>query len=685
MKRVLIVDDNAPNLYLLRSLLQGHGFAVEEARDGSEALERARGEPPDLIISDLLMPVMDGYTLLKRWKADPLLKPIRFMVYTATYTDPRDERLALDLGADAFLIKPSEPEPLLDRIREVLAREGQGIPAAAPKAGEGPVGEIHADVLYGKLEKRARQLEEANRDLRREVAERKRAEEEARASQERFRELAESVQEVFWMTGPGGKGIAYVSPAYEKVWGRSCESLLRDPGSWRGSVHPGDRARALAVPSAPPAEEKRDESYRILRPDGAVRWVRVRSYPVRDAEGKMARVVGTAEDITDRRVLEEQIRQAQKLEAIGQLAAGIAHDFNNILAVITGNVDLALGQAGGNRALSGYLGEVDKAAERARSLVRQILSFSRQQPLERQIIALGPVVSETVDFLRAVIPRDIDFSLSAEVGVPPVLADPTQIHQVLSNLVINAMHALENKRGSIRVALEGVDLDAAAAARLSGIKPGRAARLSVSDTGKGMDERTRARIFDPFFTTKDPGVGTGLGLAVVLGIVQGHDGAIEVDSRPGEGAVFRVYLPAAVPAASGIPSAQGAPSPAEAGRILVLDDERAHLALAQRALETLGFRVEAFSDPAEAVDAFQERAARFDLVIVDLDMPGSNGLKVAGELFRARPDVPVLLYSGLLGPDLRERAALAGIREILHKPATPAEFQDALQRCLPAH
>jgi two-component system cell cycle sensor histidine kinase/response regulator CckA len=683
MNRILVVDDNAANLYLLRSLLEGNGFVSEEAANGSEALERAQRNPPDLVISDLLMPVMDGFTLLKRWKADPRLRSIHFMVYTATYTDARDERFALDLGADAFLIKPSEPEALLERIREVLARKDKGTPPAIPKSDPGGarLGETHAEILYEKLEKRAAQLESTNLELRKEIAERERAEEDVRANQERFRELAESIQEVFWMTAANGDRFLYVNPAYEKIWGRTCESLLGDPDSWRASIHPDDQPRVRAIPDAAAAARgPYDETYRILRPDGILRWVRVRAYPVQEADGRMAHIVGTAEDITERRALEERIRQTQKLESIGQLAAGVAHDFNNILAVIGGNVELAMGKAGGNPAVSGYLNEVEKATERARNLVRQILSFSRQQPLERHVLALGPVVRETVDFLRAVVPRRIEFTLSVPGGDPPVLADATQIHQVVSNLVINSMHALEGRRGSIAISLEGLDLDAATAARLSGIKPGKFARLCVSDNGNGMDERTLARIFDPFFTTKAPGFGTGLGLAVALGIVQGHDGAIEVSSRPGEGTVFRIYFPAAATLAA-TPGAK-AGVPAAAGRhVLLLDDEMAQVALAKRMLESAGCRVDAFCDPAEAIRSFRSPSAGFDLVIVDSEMPGINGLEVAEEMHRLQPGMPILLYSGHLGPDLRERAAVAGIREILHKPTTLEEYIEAIRRC----
>jgi two-component system cell cycle sensor histidine kinase/response regulator CckA len=678
MKRILLVDDNGTNLYMLRTLLQGHGYEVDEARDGAAALEIASRVRPDMVVSDLLMPVMDGFALLRRWKADERLKTVPFVVYTATYTDPRDERLALSLGADAFILKPAEPEPFMIRLELVLAKAERGeMPAASPLPGAGTdLLEAQTEILSRKLEKKALELQQANAEVRDEIVDRRRAEDALRESEQRFRELAETVQEVFWMSDPEKTKVLYVSPAYERLWGRSCASLYQSPESWLEAILPEDRERIRRAALTRQASGEYDETFRIRRTDGTVRWIRDRAYPVRNAEGKVVRLVGTAEDITERRQLEDQFRQSQKMEAIGQLAAGVAHDFNNIIAVILGFAELAQAQLSKGRAAGDSLEEITKASARAKSLVQQILTFSRQQPQERKIMPMGPTVRETVNFLRAVIPKDIEIGLEMDPNAPYVLADPTQVHQVLANLCTNAWHAMEGRGGRILVKLESVALDAADAERLAGMRPGPVARLTVTDTGKGIDAAILDRIFDPFFTTKEPGKGTGLGLSVVQGIVQGHDGAIDVSSQPGLGTTFQVYFPAAV-AAEPAPAPESLPGAGQ--RILYLDDEKPLVEMADFFLKRQGFSVTGFIHAADALKAFQDDPDGFDLVITDMNMPGPSGLQFAAELLKLRPGLPIFICSGHVTDDLKSRARDAGIREVLHKPGTMEEFGESVQ------
>ena len=549
MARILVVDDIEQNLYMLRVLLEAHGCSVEDARHGGEALEKARRSAPDLIISDLLMPVMDGYTLLGHWKADEQLKRIPFVVYTATYTDPQDEKHALELGADAFIIKPMAPVLFMARIREVLASRG-----TAPHAPAGEEKERlreYSEVLIRMLEKKMRQLEQTNRALEAHIAERQQ--------------------------------------------------------------------------------------------------------------------------------LEEQLRQSQKMEAIGQLAGGIAHDFNNILAAISGNTELALEDTASDHPAREFLEEIRNSSARAKRLVQQILAFSRRQPLDRRVISLEPIIEESTDLLRASLPASVGLDMEVDAGVPPVLADATQMHQVLVNLCTNAWHALEGQSGRIVVRLKSVALTADSVKPLVGLRPGNFVYLSVSDTGIGMDAATRARIFEPFFTTKEPGKGTGLGLSVVHGIVQGHDGAIVVRSQPGEGTVFEIYFPAA----TAIEETAAAPAPALRGQgqhILFLDDEATLVTLAQRLLERRGYRFTGFTRASEALRAFAEKPDEFQLVITDLSMPGASGLHFASDILKLRPDVPVVLCSGHVTEELREHARRAGIREVLYKPNTVDEFGETIHR-----
>ncbi|HZZ57584.1 MAG TPA: PAS domain S-box protein [Opitutaceae bacterium] len=277
---------------------------------------------------------------------------------------------------------------------------------------------------------------------------------------------------------------------------------------------------------------------------GATIQVGLSASPIRDLSGHVSGVMAIFEDLSEYRRLEGQIRQAQKLEALGTMAAGLAHDFNNILGAIRGYTEIARMILVENPPVHEHLGAVLKATERAAHLVKQMLTFSRQQPQELRPVRLAPVVTEALQLLRATVPASIEFEASLAADTPTVLADTTQIHQVLMNLGTNAWHAMKDRPGRLRVTLERCAVDAALAATQRRLRPGLYARITVSDTGCGMDEATQRRMFEPFFTTKGPGEGTGLGLAVVHGIMENHDGAITVYSQPGEGTVFHLYFPA---------------------------------------------------------------------------------------------------------------------------------------------
>jgi PAS domain S-box-containing protein len=402
------------------------------------------------------------------------------------------------------------------------------------------------------------------------------------------------------------------------------------------------------------------------------------------ADGTVDFVVGSTRDVTERRRLEEQLRQTQKMEAIGTLAGGIAHDFNNILAAINGHTELALVIPDGNPAIRAHLESVAQAARRATDLVRQILTFSRQQPLERRPLQLVPVVAETLKLLRATIPSSIEFETVLPSENLTVLADATQIHQVLMNLGTNAWHAMKEGSGRLTVTLERCVIDAAHAAVQSGIRPGVYARVCVADTGQGMSPATLQRIFDPFFTTKAPGEGTGLGLAVVRGIMDSHEGAITVTSAPGAGTAFYLYFPAQADAAPPV-GADAAPTPRGRGeRILLVDDEEMLARLGQQTLAELGYEAEIATDPTVALAAFRCDPHRLALVITDQTMPRMTGLALAGELLRIRPDLPIILttgYNQLLNP---ARIQAEGLRQVLLKPFTMDQLAAAVWAALAA-
>jgi PAS domain S-box-containing protein len=516
----------------------------------------------------------------------------------------------------------------------------------------------------------------------RDLTERRKSEQALRESEERFRQLAENINEVFWMTDPGKQQMLYISPAYEIIWGRTCDSLYRSPQNWLEAVHPEDRERMKAVIRRQ-AVAGYHEVYRIIRPDGSLRWVRDRAFPIKDANGHAYRVVGTAEDITERRQLEEQFRQAQKLEAIGTLAGGIAHDFNNILGAIIGYIELTKFGLQGNASASKYLDLVLQAANRAAALVKQILAFSRQQEHQRVSVQLRHVVSEPIKLLRATIPAMIEFDVSLSSDLPTVMADPTQVHQVVMNLCTNAAHAMAGRAGKLTVRLEKTLIDVRHPEVIDQLKPGLYVKLSVSDTGCGMEPSTLEHIFEPFFTTKKPGEGTGLGLSVVHGIMRSHEGAVTVRSQPGTGTTFDIYFPAdgATVAESPLPSRDEIPRGA-GQRILFIDDEMPLAMLGYSILESLGYQPTAIHDANEALALLKSDPRAFDLVITDLSMPGVMGTDLAVQVLSMRPDMPIILTTGYTASLTSENMHAMGIKELLMKPFNFRSLGSVVQRVL---
>ena len=416
--------------------------------------------------------------------------------------------------------------------------------------------------------------------------------------------------------------------------------------------------------------------------------VRVIGQAVRDAEGKITAIEGAFQDISERKKaeqerasLEGQLRESQKMEAIGTLAGGIAHDFNNILGSILGNVELARQDAAANWQALVSLDEIQKAGYRARELVQQILSFSRRQPTSRRSLVLGPVVEEAVSLLRAAFQGGVRIDYRCAADIPPVLADPNQVQQVLLNLGANAAHAMEGHSGGIDICVEGITLDAGLVRSELNLRPGRYARIVVSDTGHGMVEATRQRIFEPFFTTKPVGKGTGLGLAVAHGIMQAHDGTIIVQSTPGKGSRFELYFPRADEAVVALNAAGDAAAAGEGGgrHILYIDDDEAQVYMIKRMLERWGYRVSAYIEQREALSTLLAGNIRFDLVVTDFNMPGMSGLEIARAVRDAQPDLPVIVVSGYITDNLRVQAAAAGVRTLISKTHVVEELRDVLQ------
>ena len=501
-------------------------------------------------------------------------------------------------------------------------------------------------------------------------------------STERFRQMADNIKEVFWMSSADEDKMLYVSPAYEKIWGRTCESLYAQPRSWADAIHPDDRDRVVKTDRAPrQGGGEYTETYRVVRPDGQVRWVHDQAYPVRDASGRVYRVVGIASDITEHRSLEEQFRHAQKMEALGTLAGGIAHDFNNILGAITGYAELAKWDST-LPAVQTCHDEILRACKRASDLVRQILTFSRQQEPQRKTLQLWPVVNEAAQLLRAVLPATVEFRIAQDGPAPRVSIDPSQIHQIVMNLCTNSVQAMPGKVGRLEVKVGEFWADEKFATVHPNGRVGRYACLAISDNGQGIPSAIIDRIYEPFYTTKAPGEGTGLGLAVVHGIVQDHEGVITVESRVGEGTSFHVYFPEHK---TGALEDLAESDDLILGRgqcILVVDDEDMLAQMAAKALAKLGYEADAMTKPSEALDVLRATPEKYDLIITDLTMPGMSGLEFAEDVTQLRPEVPIILMTGFSTNLTETQLTKAGIKEVLLKPVTLKGLSDTIDQLL---
>ena len=933
--KILIVDDNEHNLYLLRVLLEKHSYKVTSATNGAEALESAHKDQPDIIISDILMPTMDGFSLCRRWRRDARLKEIPFIFYTATYTEPQDQELGISLGADRYIIKPAEPDVFLGILLEVIEGYQKGHLAVHHETLEEETIYLkqYNAALIRKLEDKLVELENVNLALEHDITERKRAEKALRESEEQHRVMAEAASDVI-ITIDQDSRVLFVNPAVEKLFGyrvdevmgqsitmlmperlghahrtsieryietgkrhitwdgtefnglhkngeeiplelsfgefikndRQCftgiirgiakrkraeeelrasekrfavafqsspaalsintlnddcflavnDQFLRATGYTReelightllelkmwagpeerdrametlkrwGSLHDlettfptkdGEQRSALFsmeiielggqecvlfattdITERKSAEESmrksakeisdlynnapcgyysldKDDTFirindtglnwlgyvreevvgklnikdvvtseslqfhqknllqlkqhgylhdvelEMVRKDGTIMPALLSTTAVKDGDGNFLMSNSTLFDITKRKMLEEQLWQSQKMEAVGRLAGGIAHDFNNLLTAILGYSELLLAATSRSDQTYGMATEIRLASERAAALTRQLLAFSRKQVLRPKIINLNDIVANIDKMLRRLIGEDIDLLTIPDPTIEFVKADPGQIEQVIVNLVVNARDAMPHG-GRLTIETANVYLDEEYTRNHTAVVPGQYVAIIVSDTGCGMDAEIQSHIFEPFFTTKEEGKGTGLGLSTVYGIVKQSGGHIWVYSEPGHGSSFKVYLPRIKEAPDYLPTDSSFKALARGTEtVLLVEDEPAVRQLVATVLLEAGYTILEAPDGKEALRLVTEnKEQNIALIVTDVIMPNMGGKELAEQIKAVRPDVGLLFLSGYT--DSKITPLLEADSTFLQKPFTANELTQKVREII---
>jgi PAS domain S-box-containing protein len=791
--KILIVDDEAEGRKILKYYLESHGCETMEACDGRQGLDIAMRQLPGLIISDALMPVMDGFLFLREVRKNPAMAEIPFVFYSATYTGDRDVDLAMDLGADAFIAKPKEPEEFWRELSPIL--EGCAVrkrrPAPLPITGEEYL-DRYSSIVNAKLVEKCSEMEQANASLQEsearyrgmfentqavmilidpdtadivdanpaaslfygytrdelvrmsitalaqisledallrlqeaqtynqrverrhrlksgelrdveisrgplviknktylfsiihDITDRKQSETDLRENEEKLRAITDTAEDAIIMTDDEKK-VTYWNPAAERMFGYSRDEIM---------------GKDVAVIILPRYREGLNRDYQIFVETGQgplLGKVRERlalynggkEFPTEfcfsgiKIKGRW-HAVTIARDITERKSLEEQLRQAQKMEAIGTLAGGVAHDFNNILTVILGFATIMRKDIAADSPLAAPLGHILSAGERAANLTRSLLAFSRKQAMELKNVDMNQVILDTHKLLSRLLREDTELRIKTAETVLPIKADAGQIGQILLNLISNAAQAMPDG-GMVSINAKAIELDQAFIKAHGFGKPGSYALLSVSDTGAGMDEETRQRIFEPFFTTKGIGEGTGLGLSIVYGIVKQHGGYVNCYSEPGKGTTFRIYIPLILEAVKLDKNAvDEAPLPRGTETILVAEDEPMVRELVKTILEQSGYTVIEARDGEEAVARFLERRDDIRLLLLDVIMPKRNGREVLEEARNAVSGIRYVFMSGYPG-DVFQKDNFLDIKDnLIEKPVQPSvllrKIREALDR-----
>jgi PAS domain S-box-containing protein len=655
-KTVLVIDDEKAIRQSFADYLEDKGFRVLIAENGRIGVDILDKETADLVLVDLRMPEMDGLEVMAHIAEKSPDTPLIAVSGTGVISDAVE---ALHQGAWDYLLKPVKDMSTL----------AHAVDMALEKARLKEENRRYQRHLEQMVVERTSELVQANENLSR--------------NEQQFRTILDNIRAGIIIVDVASKRIVYTNPKTAEIAQAAIEEI--NGCLYHDILHPEQKDDDSVVD----LDQDTDSSEHILKTHDGQEVPILQTSTRIHFKGKACLLVSFLDlsaqkaAMAEKEALQKQLRHVQRIEAIGTLAGGIAHDFNNILSVILGCTQLAIKEASQQQIDTRHMLQVQEAGNRAADLVQQILTISRKGELVKRPLRVSLIVKDVIKMLRATLPTTIDISHEIDNNSGMTLADPAQIHQIVMNLATNAAHAMRDTGGTLQLKLKNVNFDETAVYIDSTLAPGAYLMLTVSDTGHGMDAGTMERIFDPYYTTKSPDEGTGLGLAVVMGIVKGYKGAITVQSEPGYGTRFDLFFPRVdddgkpeQPQSSSVSLPQGTET------IILVDDEKLIGVIEREMLEKLGYQVHVESDSLELLRRFKENPDQFDLVISDVTMPKMPGDELARELLKICPDIPIILCSGFTTRITENDIKSMGVRDYLSKPIQLERLAMAVRRAL---